>query len=387
MKILQVHNFYRQAGGEDQVYAAEYELLTRHGHTVTQYTARNDAINGMSGIGAAARTIWNSHTYREVAALLQRESPAIVHAHNTFPLLSPSLYYAAAKAHVPVVQTLHNYRLLCPAATLFRNGHVCEECVGSALAYKAVVHRCYRNSAAASATTATMLLFHRIAGSWNTKVNTYVALTDFARDKFIEGGLPAGKIAVKPNFLSADPGVGGGNGNYALFASRLSEEKGVRALLDAWARPGSTIPLKIAGDGPMEGYVRERVARLENVEWLGYCPRERLLDLMRDARLLVFPSLWYEGLPLTFIEAMACGTPVVAAGLGSMNELIQDGVNGFRFTAGDAGSLVERLRWISSRPDKLREMRRSSRLYYEQNYTPERNYQMLLEIYRRSLPN
>lgn len=384
MRVLQVHNFYQQAGGEDKVYEAEYELLARHGHAVIQYSAQNDTIARMSGMEVATRALWNPDTYREIARIIKRESPDIVHAHNTFPIVSPSIYYAAGKARIPVVQTLHNYRLLCPAATLFRDGKVCEECIGSATAYKAVVHRCYRHSASASAAVASMLLAHRIAGTWNTKVDTYIALTNFARDKFVEGGLPPGKIVVKPNFLNSDPGAGAGNGNYAFFAGRLSEEKGVRTLLDSWARPGSTMPLKIAGDGPLATYVKERASTQSNIEWLGYCQRERLMELLQEAAILVFPSLWYEGLPMTIVEAMACGTPVVASGLGSMNELIRDGINGFRFTAGDAGGLADCIRSILARPDELREMRRSSRLCYEQNYTPERNYELLMEIYQNA---
>lgn len=387
MRVLQVHNFYQQPGGEDQVYAAEYELLRRYGHTVWQYSAHNDALVGVSGIRNAARSIWNSRTHRDLASLIKENSPDVIHATNTFPILSPSIYYAAAAAQVPVIQTVQNYRLLCPAATLFRDGRVCEDCVGARLPYKAVLHRCYRNSASASGAVASMLVIHRIARTWSEKVHTYVAATEFARDKLIEGGLPAEKIAVKPNFLAREQGIGRGEGNYALFVGRLSEEKGIRTLLEAWERVGSGIALKIAGDGPLAPLVKQRVSQLRNVEWLGFCTRERILELLQDAVVLVFPSLWYEGLPMVIVEAMSCGTPVVASRLGAMNELIEDGVNGFVFTAGDPNSLADRIQAIWVRPRELAKMRRSSRACYEQNYTPERNYELLMKIYRRAAKN
>ncbi len=385
MRVLQIHNFYQRPGGEDQVYAADYELLTQRGHTVTQYSAHNDALVGISGIKNATSAIWNSVTYQELATLIKRERPEIIHAYNTFPIISPSLYYAAAKARIPVVQALQNYRLLCPAATLFRDGRVCEECVGSKVPYRAVVHRCYRHSAPASASVASMLLVHRIAGTWSTKVHTYIAPTNFVRDKFIEGGLPAAKIAVKPNFLARDPGIGPGNGNYALFAGRLSEEKGVSTLFDGWQQLGSKIPLKIAGDGPLAPVVKERMKKLQDVEWLGHCDRQRTFELLQNAVFLVFPSLWYEGLPVTILESMACGTPVVASDLGSMRELIKDGVNGFRFAAGSVDSLIDRIESIWARRNELLPMRQSSRLCYEQNYAPGRNYELLMQIYRRAV--
>lgn len=383
MKILQVHNFYQQPGGEDQVYAAEGELLARYGHTVRQYSQHNDDIERMSRIGAAARTFWNLSTYREVTRLIQSESPEVIHAHNTFPIVSPAIYYAAAANGIPVVQTLHNYRLLCPAATLFRNGAVCEECIGAIAPYKAVVHRCYRNTVGASATVASMLLGHRLAGTWQRKIHTYIALTNFSRNKFIEGGLPAEKITVKPNFLAKDPGYGHGGGGYALFVGRLSQEKGVETLLEAWAQLPSAIRLKIAGDGPLAGYVKER-ASLGPVEWLGHLAHERVIELMQNAACLIFPSLWYEGLPMTIVESFACGTPVVASALGSLNELITEGVNGFRFAPGQAGGLATRVCDVLARPENLRAMRRGARRSYEENYTPVRNYEMLMKIYARA---
>ena len=385
MKILQVHNFYQRPGGEDQVCAAEYELLKSHGQLVVQYLKHNNALHSMSPLAAGVRTVWNRAAYREIRDLIQRERPDVVHAHNTFPIVSPALYYAACAESVPVVQTLHNYRLLCPDATFFRDGRVCEECLHRSVPYRSVLHGCYRNSRAATAAVAGMLTAHRITGTWRTKINTYIALTHFSRHKFIEGGLPADRIVVKPNCLIMDPGSGAGDGGYALFVGRLAEDKGIRPLLNAWECLGSAIPLKIASDGPLAAWVKERVAALPSVEWLGHCERDTLSKLYQRARFTVFPSQNFEGMPMTIIESFACGTPVIASALGSMNEIVTDGVTGLRFRPGDEQDLVARVRGVLARPEQLTAMRSAARLFYEQNYTAERNYGLLMDIYQRAI--
>ncbi len=373
MRVLQVHNFYRQAGGEDRVFAAERDLLISHGHRVVRYTAHNDLLAGISAAPMAVRTIWNRTAYREIRNLIRAESIQLVHAHNTFPIISPSVYYAAHAEGVPVVQTLHNYRLLCPAATFFRDGAVCERCLGKRVPYPAVIHRCYRRSAGASFTAAAMLAGHRAAGTWNTKIDAYVALTTFSKNKFIEGGLPASRIHIKPGFVE-DPGCGDGAGGYALFLGRLAEEKGVDILCRAWSQLGGAIPLKVAGDGPLQSSLQG----LPGVEHLGQCAASRVLELLKQAAFLVVPSLWYEGFPMAIVEALACGTPVIASALGSLSELIEDGVNGFRFPPGDTAALLHCVEKASKCHTR---MRPAARVCYEQNYTPARNYDILMQIY------
>lgn len=389
MKILQVHNFYQHPGGEDQVFAAEYELLVNHGHQVTRYQADNDDISHMSAARAALATHWNGNAYRAIRRLLTEQQPDIIHSHNTFPLISPSLYYAAAAEHVPVIQTLHNYRLICPGANLYRDGHVCEDCVGSLIPVGAVLHRCYRNSRAASIVTASMLATHRLAGTWASKVNTYLTLTNFARSKFIEGGLPAEKVMVKPNFLRTDPQPGSGDGGYAFFAGRICEEKGVRTLLEAWrvlhSRSQRPIALKIAGDGPLLDWGRSFSADLPCIDWLGRLPHDQIMDLTRRAHFLICPSLYHEGGPLTIIEAFGCATPVIASDLASMNEFVADGVNGFRFRMGDAAHLAERIELLFAHPELMPTLRHAARQCYLENYTAERNYALLMNIYASAL--
>ena len=384
MKILQVHNFYQQRGGEDAVYAAECELLRQYGHTVIQHSVHNDAIKDMSRLEVAAKTIWNSDSYREIKALIRQHSPDVLHAHNTFPLVSPAAYYAAAEARVPVIQTLHNYRLLCPGAIFFRDGHICEDCLGK-VPYRAIEHGCYRDSKSASATVVALLTVHRVAGTWRRKVKTYIALTEFAKSKFVEGGLEASKIAVKPNFLVNDPGIGEGAGDYALFAGRLTREKGLGILLEAWRHLPSTFRLKIAGDGELRAAIESSARELGNVEVLGPCDRSAILELAKNAAVQIVPSEWYEGLPMTIVEAFACGTPVVTSHLSSMDDLVTDGVDGVRFENGSAEDLARKLTYLNQKRELLCKMRKKARNRYETTYTPQRNYAMLIKIYQQAI--
>jgi len=287
MKVLSVHNSYQLPGGEDLVFAQEADLLRARGHEVVLYKASNDQVKGMNALVLLGKTIWNREIYDELRALMQREKPDIMHVHNTFPVISPAAYYAANEESVPVVQTLHNFRLLCPSATLFRDGRVCEDCVGKKIPWPGVVHSCYRSSRMATAAGAAMLATHNFKKTWSKAVTAYIALTEFARDKFIQAGYPGEKILVKPNYLQADPGLGEGKGSYALFVGRLSPEKGISTLLEAWRELGRELPLQIAGDGPMAPEVERAGRGSGHVTWLKWLPRaaaRRCLPLRRMRR-------------------------------------------------------------------------------------------------------
>src|SRR5918999_951602 len=290
MKVLAVHNRYQQPGGEDQVFLAETALLESYGHSVVRYSTHNDRVAAMNRLALAGNTLWNSSTYQELRTLIRQERPHVVHFHNTFPLVSPAGYYAAKAEGVPVVQTLHNYRLLCPNALFFRDGRVCDDCMGKVVPWPGVVHKCYRGSRAASGLVTAMLTTHRVLRTWIRMVDVYVALTEFAQRKFAEGGLPAGKIVVKPNFVYPDPGPGEGRGAYALFVGRLSPEKGVGTLLAAWERLERRIPLKVVGDGPLREQAVEAANRYPCVEFLEHRPADEVHALLNEPTMLVFPS-------------------------------------------------------------------------------------------------
>jgi glycosyltransferase involved in cell wall biosynthesis len=315
-------------------------------------------------------------------AVLQRERPQIVHVHNTLPLLSPAVYYAAEASRVPVVQTLHNYRLLCPKALLLRDGRICEDCIGRRVAWPGIVHACYRDSRGATSAVAMMLAVHRVLGTWTRQVSQYIALTEFMRQKFITGGFSAKQIVVKPNFVAPDPGVGDHRGGFALFVGRLSPEKGVRTLLRAWERMAGRMPLKIAGEGPLQTLAHDSPPA---VEWLGRLRHEEVVELMKRAAVLVFPSECYEGFPTTIAEAFATGLPVVASNLGAMAEIVQHGQTGLLFSPGDAIDLGAKVEWALAHPDELAAIGRRAREEFEVKYTASRNYQVLRDIYRMVL--
>jgi glycosyltransferase involved in cell wall biosynthesis len=386
MKILTVHAFYQQPGGEDVVFEVEGRLLSRYGHDVVKLTENNASIQTDSisqSLNLAFRTTWSRTSYHKLADVISHFRPDVAHFHNTFPLISPSVYYACKRAGVPVVQTLHNYRLFCPKASFFRKGRPCEECLDHGLA-RSVRHGCYRDSRAATAVVASMLSVHRLLRTWADAVDRYVVLSSFARDKFIQAGLPASKMIVKPNFLEAEPALGAHSGGYALFVGRLTEEKGIATLLEAWTQL-SEIALVIAGQGPMQPQIEQHVRQQTpgNVRYAGHVSREEISRLMKDASFLIFPSCWYEGFPMTIIEAYACGTPVIASRLGAMAEIVDDGRTGLHFTPGDADDLARKVEWASAHPKEMRDMGRNARTEYETKYTAERNYKLLLDIYQQ----
>jgi glycosyltransferase involved in cell wall biosynthesis len=385
MKILVAHNYYQQAGGEDQVFSSEAALLEAHGEDVVRWTKHNDAINQMSGLSAGCATFWNHRSATELGELIRRHRPEVVHFHNTFPLISPAAYYAARAGGAAVVQTLHNYRLLCPNALFFREGQACEDCLGKPIPWPGVVHKCYRGSRSASAAVTAMVAAYRALGTWRTAVDAYIALTQFSRAKFIQGGLPPGKIVVKPNFVHPDPGAGRGRGGYGLFVGRLSPEKGLQTLLNAWKSLGGEVLLKVVGDGPMAAAVQEAVASSAGIEWLGRRQLQEVYSLIGEAMFLVLPSQCYETFGLTIVEAFATGTPVIAPRLGAMAELVQHGRTGLHFEPGDSLDLAAKVReFLAAAPPARARMRQAARHEYERKYTAEPNYRALMAIYHQA---
>lgn len=382
MRIVMIHNRYQQAGGEDHVLRAETALLRAQGHEVEAMEENNDTIVRWTAAAKAAfDCVYSFSSARSIGRVIDSFRPDVAHIHNFFPRLSPSVHYACRRAGVPVVQTLHNYRLLCPGSTFLRDGKICEDCTRTLVPWPAVAHACYRNSRTASAAVANMLAIHRTAGTWTRTVSRFIAPTEFARAKFIEGGLPAERIAVKPNFLSQDPGMGAGSGKYALFAGRLSPEKGLDTLLAAWQLLKVRVPLKIVGDGPLAPMVQQAIGTLKDVEWLGPRSHEDVLRLMADAAFQVIPNNSYETFGMVAMEAFAVGLPVFASRLGALAELVRDGETGKLFTAGSSDALANTVEWAIAHPDELRALRRNARAEFESRYTADANYNQLMQIY------
>ena len=380
-RILLVHNYYQHPGGEDTVFSSEKSLLLEHGHTVFEYTDSNKRIELLGNINSAVQTIWSRSSYNAIKKKLMEVKPDIVHFHNTFMLVSPSAYYACSEMGIPVIQTLHNYRLLCSNALLFRNSAVCEDCINLKNLLPGVYHKCYRNSYSQSTIVAGMLGIHRHIRTWQNKIDLYISLTEFARQKFVQGGLPEEKIIVKPNFITSNEiSDCTGVGEYAIFIGRLTFEKGVDILLSAWDK--LQIPLKIVGDGELRESVQKYAKKSNFIEYMGQLSQKSVIDLLKKSRFLVFPSRLYEGLPMTIVEAFSCGVPVIASDLTPRAELICDSEIGILYSSNDPASLAYKAESLWNHPGICARMGRNARREYEDKYTPENNYELLQKIYQ-----
>jgi glycosyltransferase involved in cell wall biosynthesis len=394
MRLLLAHNCYRWPGGEDIVFSREGALLRSAGHEVVEYVRHNDEISRdgiWKSVKTGMRTVWAWDCAKEMHSLLRSVKPHLVHFHNTFPLISPAAYYVCKEEGVPVVQSLHNARILCPAATLYRKGGTCEDCLGRSFAWPGVVHACYHNSRPQTAVVAGMLALHRLLGTWQQQVDAYIVFTEFFREKFVAAGLSPEKIFIKPHFLN-DPGMKLAPGKYALFLGRLTAEKGVSTLLKAW-RNLKHIPLWIVGQGALEKQVHAFKQDNPSVRWLPHLAQRECFELMKGARFLVWPSEGYnETFGLVGIEAFACGAPVIATRVGAMREVVEEGKTGLLFEAGNAEDLADKVEWAWTHPWEMDTMSRAARAEYLSKYTAARNYEELMRIYeaamqRRTMPN
>ncbi len=387
MRVAVLHNHYRTSApsGEDVVVDNECRMLTAYGVDVQRLERFNDDIDAdkpTAKVRLAVNTVWSAASHRATEQFLREVRPDVVHVHNTFPQLSPSIYSACKSQGLPVVQTLHNFRFFCPGGLFLRDNKPCEACIDKNL-WQSIKYRCYRNSVTATATLATMLAVHRRLGTYAHAVDRYITLTQFAQRKAIAGGLPAQKVIVKPNFLSGEvPEMGRGAGGYALFVGRLLEGKGAQTLVDAW-RYLPEVPLKIIGDGALRGSLHGTVRQngSRKVEFTGSMPRDRVLELMQDAAAVIVPSDCYEGFPLVVAEAFACGAPVIASRLGSLDELVEEGVTGLKFTPGDARDLARAVKALQADSAHYSSIRTNARKYFEDHLTEAQNYHRLMAIY------
>ena len=379
LRVLMVHNAYQSAGGEDGVVAAETALLRRRGHEVIEMRRDNHEVAIIGRLSLAAQTVWSCATHRDALALLREHRPAVVHVHNTLPLISPSIYWACATAGVPVVQTLHNFRLACPQAMFLREGKICERCLGRT-PLPALRHGCYRASRTQTAVVVGMLALHRTLRTFERKVTRYIALNEFCRGKFVQAGLPEARIVVKPNFAEVDAPRLQTPRSGMLFVGRLAPEKGIDVLRQAW--PGPThLRLRVVGDGPEAPLL----ASLQGVQMLGQRTPAQVLAEMAAATALVLPSICYENFPRTLVEAFGSGLPVIASRIGALAELVEHGHTGLHFEPGNPDDLSRVMRWAQAHPQRMAEMGANARARYESHYTPDINHKQLLTIYRSAI--
>jgi glycosyltransferase involved in cell wall biosynthesis len=385
MKIILSHNFYKSSSpsGEDEVYRNEVALLKRQGIDVITYEFFNDAITWKSSVKTALKTVWATTSYQELSALIRKENPDIVHFHNIWYLISPSAYYACADEKVPVVQTLHNFRIACANGLLLRNGKVCEACLGK-LPWRSVVYGCYRDSRIFSLPVAAAEAFHSLKGTWTNTVDAYITLTEFGKKKAAECGLPKEKLFVKPNFLE-NPPEPSYSGAYALFLGRLSNEKGITVLLDACKCLTGKVSFKIVGEGPL----MSRLQGLHSpfIDFTGRKSFDECISLLKGSLFLVMPSIWYEGFPMVIREAFACGKPVIASNLGSLASIVEHGKTGLLFEPGNAEDLASKIKWMIENKDACIQMGKNARAEFEAKYTAEKNFEILMGIYEKVLSN
>jgi glycosyltransferase involved in cell wall biosynthesis len=380
MRVLIVHNRYQQTGGEDSVVANEHALLERHGWETRLWSVSNDVIAGpWSRLAAAVRASYSRPARDELARVIAEFAPAVVHVHNFFPLLSPSVYDACRTAGVAVVQTLHNYRTICAGALLLRDGQPCEDCIGRS-PYQSALHGCYRGSHIGSLAVARMIDTHRRRRTWSHKVDRFIALSALAKSKFVAAGFPTDRIVIKPNFAEDRAVFAPVTPAGAVFVGRLSPEKGISTMLRAWI--GLDVPLRVIGDGPLRGLVEKAGPSITLLGWK--TPPEVAAEIARSAY-LVSPSTWPETFGLVVLEAFCQGVPVIASRVGGPVELIDEGVTGLFFTAGDADDLAAKVRWANQNPKAMRVMGANARKVYEERFSPCVNFGQLAKIYEAAV--
>ncbi|PKV76164.1 glycosyltransferase family 4 protein [Pontibacter ramchanderi] len=386
MRILTIHNFYKQAGGEDTVFHAEAALLEQYGHQVEKLTFSNKEVNSLpEKLKAAVGVVYNAGSAKIVEQRIKAFGPDVIHVHNFFPLLSPAVFYVAHRLRIPVVMTLHNYRLVCPSALLYYKGKIQTENLHKTFPLGAIRDKVYRDSAVQTASVVLTTGIHKVLRTWERKVDKFIALTPGAARLFKDSSLKLRpeQLAVKPNFTE-DLGIGTNQREeYMLYVGRLTPEKGIETLLRAHAE--QPFPLKIVGDGPLRALVEAHAAQNPTLEYLGYLKRDDALELIKSAKGLIFSSEWLETFGMTIIEAFSTGTPVVAAKIGGAEQLVEHGINGLHYTPGNAAELAEKVQKLLTEPQLAADLGRAARQTYEDRYTPEVNYHQLVAIYQEAI--
>ncbi|MEM6450161.1 MAG: glycosyltransferase [Cyanobacteria bacterium P01_D01_bin.105] len=386
MKILIVHNRYKERTGEDAVFDRETKLLRAHGNQVNVWTVDNRDITTASSldkIALAKSTISSSQTKRDIYKNLCSITPDIVHVHNMLPLISPSVFHACNQANVPVVHTLHNYRLVCPSNTLFRDGQICEKCISGSL-LNSIRYSCYRDSRLQTAVVAAMLQYHRWIKTWENSVDGYIALSEFQREKILRLGIPRDKIYIKPNFIESIPPSKAKIefGSYYLFAGRLIDEKGIYLLIEGYKKSESKYPLVIMGPGHLHSFVLKATSEDSRIQYVGIQSKQQVLDWMRKAIALLFPSIWFECSPMTILEAYSCSLPVVSTNLGAIPDMVKHKKTGFVTAQATAEEFSIAIQWIEQNLESWVSLKRDLSKYIDPIYFPSKNYQRIIETYK-----
>jgi glycosyltransferase involved in cell wall biosynthesis len=384
MKILLIHDFYRQFGGEDAVALAERNLLLKNSQEVIEYYRRNDETSEFSigdWIAFPARTIYSERTRKDISEVLRSDRPDIAFIHNVFPLISPSIYHVLHQMHVPIAQVIHDFRFLCPNGWFYTQGEVCERCKhGNYL--NAIRFRCYRNSYLLSGLYAAAIGFNRIRGMLGM-IDGFICLTEFSMQKLSEVGIPDRKIYLRPNFIDSQPvAMRTGQEEYVAYLGRLSEEKGITTLVKAF-QDLEGIKLKIAGSGPLEAEIRNiiQAKALTNIELVGFKKGAQKWEFLRHALCTVVPSHWYENFPMVVLESYAAGRPVIGSKLGSLPYVIEPGKTGLLFEPGNPADLRRKVLQLLETPDRRMSMGKQARKLAETKYSPERGFEKLMNIF------
>ena len=387
MKVLQLHNFAMGRGGIENVIASDTRLLRGGGSEVERFSINNADVKGLSNVRAGMKAIWNVQAHREVKRLIDEFQPDVAHVYTPFPIMSPAVFRAASRMGVPTVVTVQSYRYSCVNGLFYRNGQVCELCLGKRFKVAGVRYRCYHESLLGSGTLAASLALHSTMGTFRDHIDVWLVNSEFMRQKLGEEGISTQKIVVKPN-TTPDPGYTPGvTGNHAIFAGRLEREKGIPTLLAAWASNRGLPSITILGDGPLRSEVEQAAQRDPRITYRGWLDHDEVQEELRSARFMILCSEWYEGQPVIALESFSCGTPIIASDVGNFSEMVMPGENGFRFESGSVSSLtsVVEQAWRTTDPSEIAALRERARNTYLVNHSEEKNRVELHAAYSRAI--
>jgi glycosyltransferase involved in cell wall biosynthesis len=389
LRILQVFNEYRTRGGEDTVTRLEAEMLRRHGHEVQRLLVSTKTIDGAGPLTLAAAglgTVWSFHGYSLMKRAIASFSPDLVHVHNSFPLLSPSIFWAAHRAGIPAVQTIHNFRFACASATLLRNEKPCQDCVGR-FPWPALRHRCYQDSLPATSAVVAMNVFHKLMRTFMSKVHGYIVLNEFSKEIMLRAGLPEGRVHIKPNFVLEPDKLPVPRQRQVVFAGVISRPKGVHLLLQAWAKVSAKdCNLVLIGDGPARIELEREYAKVPGIEWRGAQTRQEVIDTLAVSQWMVLPPLFYENCPMVIPEAFSVATPVIVPNHGAFPTFVTHSHDGLLFVPGDSASLASTLALALNASNEVwSHFSENARATCQRTFTEAHNYEQLISFYGNAI--